>query len=97
MDYKKFKEIINKLIRAGMYCLPSAMENSNPDLRLAGMIGAILHTFEWFSLKISFLEPDDLDGIIEWQEYIIKKTKEKFGEDIFKEACVNGKQNNCAV
>ena len=69
------RQTIENMKALAVLALPSAKETTDNPL-LAAM-GCIPDTVEWALMKLSFLDPDDLDGIIEWQEYFIEKGKEK--------------------
>jgi len=69
-------EEIKSIIEIARKILPSASSNPDPQMALIGAMGGIPDTIEWLTFKISFLEKDDLKGLIEWQEYILDKAKE---------------------
>jgi hypothetical protein len=71
-----YKDKINSVIQLAGIVLPKATEEHGA----IGAMGCIPDTYEWLVFKISFLEPDDLDGIIEWQRYILDKAKQ-FAEE----------------
>lgn len=69
------RQTIEHLKAHALLVLPSAKEMTDNPL-LAAM-GCIPDTAEWALMKLSFLDPDDRDGIIEWQKYLVKKGEEK--------------------
>ena len=73
IDIEKFKE--NIMFNAKKI-LPHASLSSDPQEVMVGVLGCIPDTYEWFLMKFTMLEPDDKDGLIEWADYIIKKTEE---------------------
>lgn len=76
MDRESFNQMVNNVIDLAKIILPKASNSSDPMEAMIGTMGAIPDTYEWLTLKISFLEPDDLTGLKEWNEYIIQKGKE---------------------
>lgn len=72
------EDAIEKLISLAKKVLPSAKEKTNNPILIN--MGAIPDTVEWALMKLSFLSPDDLQGIIEWQDYFIEKSKAKCEE-----------------
>lgn len=70
--YKNFKDNVARIIRIAGIILPHAIEDKSKDPMVAAF-GGYPDTFEWLELKISFLSPDDVEGLVEWQKYIISK------------------------
>ena len=69
------RKAIESMKALAVLTLPSAKETTDNPLLVA--MGCIPDTVEWALMKLSFLDPDDLNGILEWQSYFIKKGKEK--------------------
>lgn len=68
-----FEMIVTKLQMIAWKILPKASEDPDPTRQMIGSLGAIPDTFEWFNLKISCLDRNDVDGLYEWQRYLKEK------------------------
>lgn len=78
-----FDEFKANIVRMAKSLLPSAKEREDYN-ELIAIIGGYPDTIEWLIAKISMLEYPDLEGLLEWQDYVMEKAKEK-GLEVGKE------------
>lgn len=71
-----FDEFKANIVRMAKSLLPSAKEREDYN-ELIAIIGGYPDTIEWLITKISMLEYPDLEGLLEWQDYVVEKAKEK--------------------
>lgn len=76
MNHEEFTRQVQNIILLAALTLPSGKEKDP----VVGSMGGFPDTIEWLVMKINFLEPDDLDGLDEWQKYIIGKANAKIKE-----------------
>ena len=71
-----FESLRKNCMALALKVLPLGSKDPDPKRALVGACGGIVDTLEWFVFKYSALEPDDIEGLIEWNEYILGKARE---------------------